>query len=439
MKEDVRVLFTSPYGTKEFDFFGHHTRSDLAIQMSQPRIMYPGLRFIKQNFPQVEILEFPSWEQFTDVLTRGWDIVGFSFFSDQTNEILRMADYARKAGVRELWAGNYGALNPLIENTFDKVFIGYAEDQIAGELGTKTEELIHPPLMDSIGVKPIGSPLIQAGWLYTSRGCPMKCTFCQTPAFAPKFVETPIDSIERVLRYYKEHDVQMVLIYDEIFGVARDHAREVVSLLRKHDLLWVVTTRLDILGKNLDEWHENGMVAVSTGIESMNPTTLEDIQKRLTIETATEVINRLHRRNIAVIGSYIIGFEGDTVESVKRDFRRLRRLKPDFMKLFVATPFPESVLWAQIQQEYGIDTSDWSKFDAKHLVWNHPQLTREDVQTLLEYGYDLFNSEQHVLNILSKIKHRLIEHRGPLGAHRFFLASANNRLHGETGGLHFFD
>jgi len=439
MKNGDRILFTSPHKTKGFDFFGYHTRSDLVIQMSQPRIMYPGLRFIKQNFPQIEILEFPSWRDFTDVLKKGWDIVGFSFFTGGTSEILQMADYARKTGVRELWAGNYGALNPLIESNFDKVFIGYSEDKIAGELGFDIGELIHPPLMDSIGIKPIGSPLIRSGWLYTSRGCPMECTFCQTPAFAPKVVKTSIDSIERVLRYYKEHGVQMVLIYDEIFGIARPHAREVVSLLRKYNLPWVVMTRLDVLDKNLDEWHESGLVGVSIGIESVNPATLKDIQKRLTIETTMKVVERLHQRNLIVIGSYIIGFERDTVESVKRDFRELRRLKPDFMKIFVATPFPETALWAQIQRDYGIDTSDWSKFDSKHLVWNHPQLTREDAQMLVEYGCDLFNSEEHVLRVLSKLKHRLIGQKGPLGAHKFFLSSLSNRLHRKVGERHFFD
>jgi len=401
--------------------------------------MHPGLRFIKQNIPQIEILEFPSWKEFTNVLKKGWDIVGFSFYTSETQEILRMADYARKTGVRELWVGNYGALNPLVKSTFDKVFIGYSENQIAQELGIEIGELIHPPLIDGIGIKPIGSPFILTGLLYTALGCPMKCTFCQAPAFANTVAKTPLDSIEKVLRYYKERGVQLVMIYDENFGIVPDHSREVVSLLRKYNFSWGVMARTDILKKNFDFWYENGMVGVLIGIESMNPEILKDTRKQVTIDETIEVLELLNRHNCFIIGSYIIGFEPDTVESIKRDFRQLRRLKADFMIILVATPFPETELWTQIQQNYGIDTSDWSKFDKKHLVWNHPRLTSEDIQMLLEYGYDLFNSEEHVLKLLSKLKKRLIAQKGHLAAHQFFLSSGKNRLHGEVGGFHFFD
>ncbi len=437
MKKDARILFTSPHSQVGFDFYGYHTPKDASMRLSQTRTMWPGLRFIKQNFPQIEILEFPTWEEYTRVLSRGWDIVGFSFFTDGTNEVLQMADYARKQGVPELWAGNYGALNPLIKSTFDEVFTGYSEQPIAQKLGVEMGALIHPPLMDSLGIRPLESPMIRTSWLYTARGCPLKCTFCQTPSFAPTVVDTPLESIERVLRYYKQHAVQMVGIFDEIFGISRAHAHEVVSLLRKYDLAWGVMTRSDILGKNLEEWHENGLIGVVIGIESMNPETLKKIQKKLTVETTIDMMERLHRRNIVITGTYIIGFEGDTIESVKRDFHELKKLKPDFMKIYIATPFPETPLWNEIQN-FGINTSDWSKFDGKHLVWNHPQLSGEDAQMLLEYGYDLFNSEAHVFRFISKIKQQLLDRNGLDGLHTFVLSSLHNFLGGMNEEPDFF-
>ena len=437
MKRDARILFTSPHNQAGFDFYGLHAPRGAHIRLSQPRIMWPGLRFIRQNFPQIEILEFPSWEEYTRTLSRGWDILGFSFFTDGTNEVLQMADYARKAGVPELWAGNYGALNPLIKSTFDEVFTGYSEEPIANKLGVEMGTLVHPPMMDGIGVRPMRSTMIRTSWLYTARGCPLKCTFCQTPSFAPTVVDTPLESIERVLRYYKQQDVQMVLIYDEIFGISRAHARDVVSLLKKYDLSWGVMTRSDILGKNLEEWHDSGLVGAMIGIESMNPATLKEIQKKLTVETTIDMVERLHQKDVVVIGSYIIGFEGDTIESVKRDFQELHKLKPDFMKIFIATPFPETPLWNEIQS-FGIDTSDWSKFDGKHLVWNHPRLSRQDTQMLLEYGYALFNSEAHVFRFITKIKQRLLDRNGPGEVHTFILSSLRHLLHGGNEEPDFF-
>ncbi len=109
VKDSKRISFTTAYwGNELFDYFGIFTRSNLKIALTNFRTIHPGLRFIKQNLPQIEILEFSSWEEFTREVSRGWDIVGFSFFTHETNEILQMAEYARKAGIKELWAGNYG-------------------------------------------------------------------------------------------------------------------------------------------------------------------------------------------------------------------------------------------------------------------------------------------------------------------------------------------
>ena len=44
------------------------------------RRVSPGLRFIKQNIPEVELLEYPLWQEFQAKLNEGWDIIGFSFY-----------------------------------------------------------------------------------------------------------------------------------------------------------------------------------------------------------------------------------------------------------------------------------------------------------------------------------------------------------------------
>ena len=430
-KEDVKVLFTTPYLRRErYDFYKNFARPDIMMTLTSRRIMQPGLRFIKQNIPQIEILEFPSWQEFTRVVDQGWDVIGFSFYSFEVGEIFEMAEYARKAGVKELWAGNYGVYNPNVDSVFDKVFDGYSEHQIALELGVTLEDVQHPPLLDSIGLQPFGGPIMRTGWLYTARGCPLKCTFCQTPAFAPNVVTTSMDSIDRVLRYYKKHDVQLVTIYDEIFGIHKAHASEVVSLLAKYELPWFVMTRSNLLIKNVGDWHENGMVSAFFGIESLNPDTLRDIKKKQSTDLIRETLEALNRHNIVTVGSYIIGFPADSVESIKRDFQQLQQLKPDFMKIFVATPYPNTPLWDEADRGYGIDTSDWSKFDGKHLVWKHPRLTDDDTGRLLKYGYGLFNSEEYVLKFSKKRILNAWQQKGPRGLHQLLLSSFHARHHG---------
>jgi hypothetical protein len=424
-----RVLFTTAYRSSEpFDWVGTNTQSHL--RLSQPRVLSPGLRFIRENLPAIRILEFPTPQEFRRALHRGWDVVGFSFFTCDTDAVLEMADVARRAGVPALWVGNYGALNPSVASAFDKVILGYAEEEIAAELGAALGELAHPPLIDSFGVAPVGGGLIRTGWLASARGCPMRCTFCQTPSFANRVVPLPLDSIERVLRYYRANGVQLILVFDEDFGIARQHSAEVAALLRKSGLPWVIGTRADILEARFDEWYESGMVGVNLGIESMDPDALAEVGKAQTVAQTIRIVEKASRRGCVVIGGYMIGFERDTVASVTRDLQELRRLRPDFMKVFVLTPFPQTPLWDRLAGRYGIDCSDWSKFNAKHLVWNHPQLSEADAQMLLGKAYRWFNSGEHVLRFVSKVHHRLLEKRGLLAAHSFFLSGLRDKLHG---------
>lgn len=57
-----RVLFTTVYrnSSEPYDYIGANTRS--WFRFYRPRIQSFGLRFLKQNIPELEILEFPTWE-----------------------------------------------------------------------------------------------------------------------------------------------------------------------------------------------------------------------------------------------------------------------------------------------------------------------------------------------------------------------------------------
>ena len=130
-----------------YDYFRENAPRNFRWRFGMPRRISFGLRFLRQNIPGVSILEFPTRDEFTVALRRGWDAVGFSFYLEETNDILDMARQARGAGVPQLWAGNYGALTPAIQSTFDRLFTSYSEEALAQRLGTPLAEIQHPPLI----------------------------------------------------------------------------------------------------------------------------------------------------------------------------------------------------------------------------------------------------------------------------------------------------
>ena len=113
MTKDKNILFTTVYRRYKsdlYDYFGANSNQSL-FRFSLPRVNSFGLRFIKQNIPQIEILEYPTWNEYKKkVQEKKWDIIGFSFYLNEIHEIIEMEEYARKQEIPEIWAGNYGAL-----------------------------------------------------------------------------------------------------------------------------------------------------------------------------------------------------------------------------------------------------------------------------------------------------------------------------------------
>jgi hypothetical protein len=66
-----------------YDYFGANTSSSL-FRFSLPRVNSFGLRFLKQNIPEIEILEYPTWSEYQEKINETqWDVVGFSFYLNE--------------------------------------------------------------------------------------------------------------------------------------------------------------------------------------------------------------------------------------------------------------------------------------------------------------------------------------------------------------------
>ncbi len=390
-----RVLFATIYknASEPYDYIGANTRS--WFRFYWPRIQSFGLRFLKQNIPELEILEFPTWEEYCKKLEEGWDVVGLSFYLNETHEALEMVRAARKAPVGEIWAGNYGALTPEIQEKFDKVFVGYAEQQVASYFGRQVKEIIHPPLIEYLN-SPFGIKLNVYGIMFTTRGCPVGCKFCQTPVFCNKPNIIPLKSIERLLAYYKEHGINVVLIEDENFGCNRRHADAVVELLDKYGMVWGCMARADYLRRMIDEWAEkrkrngkrvSGFGGAAIGIENLHQERLDDIKKKEGTEDILETVHLLQKHGLGTVGYYMIGFEDDTRESLKIDIPKLAALKLDITQICVLTPLPQTPLCKEIEEKYGIWDRDWHHYDGKNLVWNHPNIKPEEIPGILDWSF----------------------------------------------------
>lgn len=368
--------------------------NDYSRIANAPRRVSPGLRFIKQNVPQVEILEYPRWNQYVEKLREGWDVVGFSFYQNEIAEIGKMADEARKQGIKELWAGNYGALDYGVPSLVDRVFIGPAEDAVAQVFGyrVKPEDIQHPVMMVHFSLIP-GFRTLTFGLLYTAHGCPYKCAFCQTPAFERNRFTINLESIERVLRYYKKQGVTYLFPMDEIFGIYPKFTDELTRLFAKYRFRWWAQSRASLFVHNLDEWHNRGLRIPSVGVETLTQTSLNDINKRQSIEEIYEFCRRSkEKRGMYRISYSMIGHENMNAEETLKDAYLLKQAGFDAHAVSVITPFPQTPLWDKLSSGHGIFDYTYSHYKLKHLVWHHPHISPAEMRYLLNIVIAKLNS-----------------------------------------------
>ncbi|MFW6141784.1 MAG: radical SAM protein [Candidatus Saliniplasma sp.] len=318
-----------------------------------------------------------------------YDIVGFSFFTYEIPKIKEMVRLARKSGVEEVWEGHYGVLTYGIQDIFDKTFVGYAERKVAEALNIRLDRVKHPYLVDLVGL-PGKLRAFPIGVLFTSRGCHLECEFCQTPVFCPESTPVPFESLRETVLEYKQDGISEILIPEEHFGLQKRHTENVIDLLDESGMNWYAQTIINILHKELDDWYEKGLSGAMLGIEGLRQDQVNSVNKKIDVDKTISLLGRLKEKKTFIIGNYMIGFEDDTGEIIKRCISRLTEFS------------------------IGIIENDWGKWDTKHLVWNHPNISQDKMKELLIWcfnkAYPRYRVFQNPMKFYKLHSHRYISH-----------------------------
>jgi pyruvate-formate lyase-activating enzyme len=361
-----------------------------------------GLEIIKANIPSVDILDYPDMEEYESHLDSGkYDVVGFSFRRKDIPEIKKMVDMARGYGIKETWAGNYGANSPGLEGVFDRVFSGEGvaplKEIIQGE-SLQPGTLRHPLLTGKIWNR------FPIGFLYTSIGCRFKCKFCSTKNFIADPLYFSIEEIRRVLDYYSRGGVRTITILDETFLQDEKRSKQVIYELHKRDFTWHCTTRINLLKGRVRDLYGMGMRSIYTGVESIADNTLNEYSKGHSLSHVLDVFKELHDNGVRTSISYILGYESDTVASILESIRIIKHdIKPFCTVFLVLTPHSNSGL---VNLEPLVVDNRHKHWDTRHLVWKHPNLLPEDIRELLWIAQKETLYPKNIINrrIIEKLK-----------------------------------
>ena len=164
-------------------------------------------------------------------------------------------------------------------------------------------------------------------YIRTSRGCPFSCAFCDYPEFAGPHSLLDLSVLEKELDYLSQKDVKYLIFTDDTLNVPLPRFKAMCRLLirKKYGFKWVSFFRCSNADEaTFDLMKESGCIGVYLGIESGDQGMLKKMNKFADTDKYAASVGMLDQRNIMTLASMIVGFPGETAQSVENSIRFLK-------------------------------------------------------------------------------------------------------------------
>ena len=224
---------------------------------------------------------------------------------------------------------------------------------------------------------------LPASHIVTSRGCPMKCTFCDRSVFGTRYrffsVEYTFEMIKTLVNKFKVRDI---LFEDDSFTLHKKRVISLCELIGKNNLhfSWSCLGRVDTIDAELLRFMKKaGCWQIGFGIESANPGVLDGVEKKIDLEKIRAALALTRAAGIHTKGFFILGLPHETEETMRASMRFAREVELDDISVSFCTPFPGTVLLEKAH-EYGDFDQDFDKMNLMHAVFVPVGLTRKQLE-----------------------------------------------------------
>lgn len=218
----------------------------------------------------------------------------------------------------------------------------------------------------------------------TNRGCPFQCTFCNAHVYygrAPR--RRSVAHVLRELRSNVERfGVRNFMFWAEEFILEKGFVLELCAAIEAAglELRWVCNSRVDAVDAEvLAAIRRAGCWNIAYGIESGRQEILDGIGKRTTLAMVERAVRLAREAGLQVTGHVILGFPGDTRESLRATERFVASLDLDFVQYYCAIPYPGTRLYDEAVAHGWLTSDDWRRWEHNQSVLDYPHLRGAEV------------------------------------------------------------
>lgn len=234
--------------------------------------------------------------------------------------------------------------------------------------------------------------------IFTSRGCPFMCSFCDRPHFGKIFRARSSGNVVDELQECAKMGITDFLFYDDTFTVNKKRVIKICNEIinRKLDISWDIRARVDTIDEEmLRALKMAGCHGIHYGIESGTEKILKVLNKNISIDLAWKIFELTRKHKISILAYFMIGNPTETTDDVLTTFKVMKLLNPDYVHLTILTPFPGTKIYLDGLKSGDIKKDYWGEFaknpspDFIPPHWDEI-FTKEELNNLLVKGYKSF-------------------------------------------------
>ena len=247
--------------------------------------------------------------------------------------------------------------------------------------------------------------------LFTTRGCPFKCTFCDRSVFGQKVRSHSAKRVFEMMEHlYKTYKVVHFAFHDESFIFDKSRLAEFCDLVIDSGLplTWVCQGRVDqpVPRSILLLMKKAGCRQLQFGIETANNKLLKIIHKGTSVEQIRRALITTKQSGISTKAFFMIGLFGETEQTMKNTERFILEAPLDDIMISFFTPFPGSQAFEQVD-DFGKLYGSFDNMSEYEVVFVPNGLSKERVAVVRKQIYRRFYFRARIiLKYITRLRYR---------------------------------
>jgi radical SAM superfamily enzyme YgiQ (UPF0313 family) len=257
----------------------------------------------------------------------------------------------------------------------------------------------------------------------SGRGCPYGCEFCTVTGFFGDSIrfrsnESVVDELLRLkARARSEGGKIAVSFVDDNFAINIKRTKSLLRAIIAADanLPWIAQISANLLRDEelVDLIAASGGRWIFIGMESIDTANLADVNKGFNKpEEYAAVLERLARRNLYAITSFIFGMDNDTPGVAERTLKQIRSWPPGLPVFGLLTPFPATPLYDRLEAAGRLTRpKHWLEFSPFQMAHTPLKMTIPEVHREVAQAWSSSYSPARITEALDSIRRQSVEVR----------------------------